>query len=201
MTSDRRHIPIHKPIKECLYRISFLESPLLLSTFLPPSLFLRKSINLAICFSISLIEKCKLDAVISMPSGVFKPYAGVSTAVLFFTKTEHEPTEKVWFYKMENDGFSLDDKRTEIDKNDIPEILERFKNRFKEDNEDRSKKHFFVPLQEIKDNDWDLSVNKYREEQEEEVNHRESKILIKEAKEEVKALAKGFEELEKLVKD
>lgn len=133
-----------------------------------------------------------------MPSGVFKPYAGVSTAVLFFTKGE--PTEKVWFYDMEADGYSLDDKRTlQPEKNDIPDILERFEKRSKENNEDRAKKNFFVPIQEIKDNDWDLSINKYRKEEEIEVIHRSSKEIIKEAKKEVKSLLEGFEELEKIV--
>ncbi len=146
-----------------------------------------------------LIEKCRLDAIISMPSGIFKPYAGVSTAVLYFTKGE--PTEKVWFYDMGADGFSLDDKRTpQPEKNDIPDIIERFERRLKEDNEDRSKKHFFVPVKEIKDNEWDLSINKYKIEEEVEVNHRDSKKIIKEAKKEVKALVEGLEELEKLRK-
>ncbi|MEI6732108.1 MAG: class I SAM-dependent DNA methyltransferase [archaeon] len=145
-----------------------------------------------------LLEKCRLDAIISMPSGIFKPYAGVSTAVLFFTKGE--PTEKVWFYDMEADGYSLDDKRTpQPDKNDIPDILERFEKRFKEDNKDRSKKDFFVPIAEIKANDFDLSINKYRKEVEIEANHRNSKVIIKEALKEVKELAEGLEELNKLV--
>jgi type I restriction enzyme M protein len=144
-----------------------------------------------------LLEKCRLDAIISMPSGVFKPYAGVSTAVLFFTKGE--PTEKVWFYDMEADGFSLDDKRAEIKENDIPEILKKFKKKDKEDNKDRSKKHFFVPIDEIKTNDWDLSINKYRRETHEEVIYRASKDIIKEAKKEVKELLEGFEGLEKIV--
>ncbi len=145
-----------------------------------------------------LLEKCRLDAIISMPSGIFKPYAGVSTAVLFFTKGE--PTEKVWFYDMEADGFSLDDKRTpNPDKNDIPDILERFEKRFKEDNEDRSKKNFFVPINEIKENEWDLSINKYKNEKEEEINYRASKLIIKETQEEVKSLLEGLEELKKLV--
>jgi len=147
-----------------------------------------------------LLEKCRLEAVISMPSGIFKPYAGVSTAVLFFTKTEHEPTEKVWFYDMEADGLSLDDKRNEIKENDIPDIIESFEKRFKENNEDRSKKHFFVSFEEIKNNDWDLSINKYKIEEEVVVNHRESKVIIKEIQKEVKALSEGLEELEKLVK-
>ncbi len=145
-----------------------------------------------------LLEKCRLDAIISMPSGIFKPYAGVSTAVLYFTKGE--PTEKVWFYDMEADGFSLDDKRNQIDKNDIPDILQRFENRLKENNEDRAKKNFFVPIEEIKSNDWDLSINKYRKEIHEEVVYRYSKEIIKEAKKEIKELLEGFEELEKIVK-
>ncbi len=145
-----------------------------------------------------LLEKCRLDAIISMPSGVFKPYAGVSTAVLFFTKGE--PTQKVWFYKMENDGLSLDDKRTPIEKNDIPEILEKFEKRFKENNEDRFEKHFFVPFEEIKEKGWDLSINRYRKEKEKEVNYRESKVIIDEAKKEVKELLAGFNKLNKLTK-
>ena len=144
-----------------------------------------------------LLEKCRLDAIISMPSGIFKPYAGVSTAVLFFTKGE--PTEKVWFYDMEADGFSLDDKRNEIKENDIPDILERFEKKDKESHQDRSKKHFFIPIEEIKANDWDLSINKYRKEIHEEVVYRASKEIIKEAKKEVKELLEGFDELEKLV--
>jgi type I restriction enzyme M protein len=132
-----------------------------------------------------------------MPSGIFKPYAGVSTAVLFFTKGE--PTEKVWFYDMEADGFSLDDKRNEIKENDIPDILERFEKRSKEDNKDISKKSFFVSIYEIKANEWDLSINKYRKEKHEEIVYRESKEIIKDAKKEVKELLEGFEELEKIL--
>jgi type I restriction enzyme M protein len=120
-----------------------------------------------------LLEKCRLDAVISMPSGVFKPYAGVSTAVLYFTKDPGQSvTKEVWFYDMEADGFSLDDKRTEQpDKNDIPDILERFKNRHKERPTDRKKKCFFVPIKEIKDNNYDLSISKYKEIEYEEVKY------------------------------
>lgn len=124
-----------------------------------------------------MLEKCRLDTVISMPSGVFKPYAGVSTAVLFFTKGE--PTKEVWFYDMENDGFSLDDKRNLIDKNDIPDIIERFKNRRKEDNTDRKKKHFFIPMKEIKDNNYDLSISKYREIEYEEVKYEKPEVIKK----------------------
>ena len=146
-----------------------------------------------------LLEKCRLDAVISMPSGIFKPYAGVSTAVLYFTKGE--PTEKVWFYNMEADGYSLDDKRTEQpDRNDIPNILESFEKRNKEDNRSRFEKHFFVPIEEIKEKDWDLSINRYKKEKEKEVNHRQSKVIIEEAKKEVKELLDGFDKLNRLIK-
>jgi type I restriction enzyme M protein len=120
-----------------------------------------------------LLEKCRLDAVISMPSGVFKPYAGVSTAVLYFTKDPGQSaTKEVWFYDMEADGFSLDDKRTEQpDKNDIPDIIERFKNRHKEKPMDRKKKCFFIPIKEIKDNNYDLSISKYKEIEYEEIKY------------------------------
>lgn len=109
-----------------------------------------------------ILERCRLDAVVSMPSGVFKPYAGVSTAVLFFTKGE--PTKEVWFYDMQQDGFSLDDKRTpQPEKNDIPDIIKKFKNRHKEKPKDRKGKCFFVPFDEIKENNYDLSISKYKE--------------------------------------
>jgi type I restriction enzyme M protein len=125
-----------------------------------------------------LLEKCRLDAVISMPSGVFKPYAGVSTAVLYFTKGEQ--TKEVFFYDMENDGFSLDDKRTpQPDKDDIPDIIERFKNRHKEKPADRKKKCFFVPFEEIKSNNYDLSISKYQEIEYEEVEYEKPAVIKK----------------------
>ena len=110
-----------------------------------------------------IIENQRLEAVISMPSGVFKPYAGVSTAILIFTKTEHGGTDNVWFYDMTADGFSLDDKRTPVEENDIPDIIERFKNLDKEKDRKRTDKSFMVPKQDIVDNDYDLSINKYKE--------------------------------------
>lgn len=109
-----------------------------------------------------LVENHQLRAVISMPSGVFKPYAGVSTAVLVFTKTGAGGTDKVWFYDMKADGFSLDDKRSEISENDIPDIIERFHNLDKEADRERTEQSFFVPKQEIVDNGYDLSINKYK---------------------------------------
>ena len=105
-----------------------------------------------------------LQAVISMPGGVFKPYAGVSTGVLIFTKTGTGGTDKVWFYDMQADGYTLDDKRAEDEKhNDIPDIIARFRNLEGELNRKRTDKSFFVPAQEIRDNGYDLSINKYKE--------------------------------------
>ena len=98
-----------------------------------------------------------------MPSGVFKPYAGVSTAVLVFTKTGAGGTDKVWFYDMKADGYSLDDKRSEIAENDIPDIIKRFRSLEGEAARVRTEQSFFVPIAEIRENDYDLSINKYKE--------------------------------------
>lgn len=97
----------------------------------------------------TIVEENRLEAVISMPSGVFKPYAGVSTAVLIFTKTGIGGTDKVWFYDMENDGYSLNDNRNPIDANDIPDIIERFHNLDNESDRARTEKSFMVPKAEI----------------------------------------------------
>ena len=110
-----------------------------------------------------IVDGNKLTAVISMPSGVFKPYAGVSTAILLFTKTNAGGTDKVWFYDMKADGYSLDDKRQEIEENDIPDIIERFHNLEQEEGRKRTEQSFFVPVVEIRENGYDLSVNKYKE--------------------------------------
>ena len=109
-----------------------------------------------------LVDGNRLEAVISMPSGVFKPYAGVSTAVLIFTKTGHGGTDNVWFYDMTADGFSLDDKRSPVADNDIPDIIARFRNLDAEKDRQRTEKSFFVPKAEIVENGYDLSINKYK---------------------------------------
>lgn len=109
-----------------------------------------------------IIDGNRLEAVISMPSGVFKPYAGVSTAILIFTKTGHGGTDKVWFYDMQADGFSLDDKRSPVAENDIPDIITRFHNLEGETDRQRTEKSFFVPKEEIVANEYDLSINKYK---------------------------------------
>ncbi len=95
-----------------------------------------------------LVDGNRLEAVISMPSGVFKPYAGVSTAVLIFTKTGHGGTDNVWFYDMTADGFSLDDKRSPVADNDIPDIIARFRNPGAEKDRQRTEKSFLVPRAE-----------------------------------------------------
>ena len=110
-----------------------------------------------------LVDKNQLRAVISMPSGVFKPYAGVSTAVLIFIKTGTGGTDKVWFYDMRADGFSLDDKRAEIKENDIPDIIARYKDLSGETGRKRTDQSFLVPVEEIREKGYDLSINKYKE--------------------------------------
>ncbi|RKY40740.1 MAG: SAM-dependent DNA methyltransferase [Candidatus Makaraimicrobium thalassicum] len=124
-----------------------------------------------------LLEKCQLEAIVSMPSGVFKPYAGVSTAVLVFVKGDK--TDKVWFYDMEADGYSLDDKRNFVDgKGDIPDIIERFRKRIEENPEDRKGKCFFVPFDEIKENGYDLSISRYKEIEYEEIEYDPPEVII-----------------------
>ena len=127
-----------------------------------------------------LVEKHKLDGVISMPSGVFKPYAGVSTAIVLFTKVgvTEKGTDFVWFYDMEADGYSLDDKRQPIAENDIPDIIKRWQQRDPEMDSDRKAKAFFVPREEIKANAYDLSINRYKEIEYEEVNYEPPKVIL-----------------------
>ncbi len=128
----------------------------------------------------TLIEDQKLDAVISMPSGVFKPYAGVSTAILIFTRTDSGGTDKVWFYDMQADGLSLDDKRDEIDANDIPNIIEKYKQyqSGKGDFSDKKAKAFTVDKQDIIDNKYDLSINRYKEIEYEEVEYDPPNLIL-----------------------
>ena len=110
-----------------------------------------------------LVEEQKLDAVVSMPSGVFKPYAGVSTAILLFTKTNSGGTDDVWFYDMQADGYSLDDKRTPQPNNsNLADILARWRNREAERERARTDQSFLVPRAEIAGNGYDLSINRYK---------------------------------------
>ncbi|MFC1786810.1 N-6 DNA methylase [Halobacteriota archaeon] len=147
-----------------------------------------------------LLRRCQLEAVISMPSGVFKPYAGVSAAVLVFVKGDK--TEKVWFYDMKADGYSLDDKRAFIDgKGDISDIVERFKKRQEENPIDRKGKCFFVPIEEIVDNDYDLSVSKYKEIEYEEIEYEEPEVIMAKIEDMEDKIKEGISELKKLLKE
>ena len=146
-----------------------------------------------------IVENHRLVAVISMPSGVFKPYAGVSTAILIFTKTEHGGTDNVWFYDMKADGFSLDDKRSPVADNDIPDITQRFKNLDKESDRKRTDKSFMVPKKEIVDNDYDLSINKYKEVEYEAVEYPPTSEIMAGIRELESEIGKEMEELARLL--
>ena len=143
-----------------------------------------------------IVENHKLEAIISMPSGVFKPYAGVSTAIMIFTKTGSGGTDKVWFYDMKADGFSLDDKRNPVEENDIDDIIERFSNLENEEDRKRTEQSFFVPVEEIRENGYDLSINKYKEIEYEEVVYDSPSVILGRIKELEKEITKGLEELE-----
>lgn len=142
-----------------------------------------------------LIDNQRLQAVISMPSGVFQPYAGVSTAILIFTKTNAGGTDKVWFYDMKADGYSLDQKRTEVKDNDIPDIIARFKNLQEEASRTRKDQSFLVPVEEIRQNDYELSINKYKEIEREKIEYEKPEIIISRIKTLEQEIVKAIEEL------
>ena len=146
-----------------------------------------------------IIENNKLDAVISMPSGVFKPYAGVSTAILIFTKTGSGGTDKVWFYDMKADGYSLDDKRQEVSENDIPDIIDRFKNLEGETERERTERSFMVDFDEIKANGYDLSINKYKEIVYEPVEYEPTDVIFGKIEKIESEIQKEMSELKKLL--
>lgn len=148
-----------------------------------------------------LVDNQQLIAVISMPSGVFKPYAGVSTAVLIFTKTNQGGTDKVWFYDMKADGYSLDDKRSPIGPNDIPDIIARFENLQAEETRERTEQSFMVPKQEIIDNEYDLSINKYKKTEYKPIEYPPTEQILKEIMELNKQILTETEELSRLLKD
>ncbi len=142
-----------------------------------------------------IVDNQQLRAVISMPSGVFKPYAGVSTAVLVFTKTNSGGTDKVWFYDMKADGFSLDDKRNTITENDIPDIVFRFHNLDAEETRTRKEQSFFVPVEEIRQNDYDLSINKYKEIERKKVEYEPVKDILYRLEKTEDVFLSGYREL------
>lgn len=146
-----------------------------------------------------IIENNKLEAVISMPSGVFKPYAGVSTAILIFTKTGSGGTDKVWFYDMKADGYSLDDKRQEISDNDIPDIIARYNNLEAEADRKRTDQSFLVPVEDIVSNDYDLSINKYKEVVYEKVEYEPTDVIMGKIEAIEAEIQTEFAELKKLL--
>ena len=189
----------------------------------------------------ALIEDNRLEAVISMPSGVFKPYAGVSTAVLIFTKTGHGGTDKVWFYDMQADGFSLDDKRSPTQENDIPDIVARFRSfhslplagqgtskpslplagqgtskpslplggeggplavdgGYNEFERKRTERSFFVPKDEIVGNDYDLSINKYKQTEYKPVEYPPTSEIMAELRRLESEIKTTMDELEEMLK-
>lgn len=146
-----------------------------------------------------IIENHHLHGIISMPSGVFKPYAGVSTAIMIFTKTGAGGTDKVWFYDMQADGLSLDDKRQPVDANDIPDIISRYHNLENEKDRKRTEKSFFVPKEEIIKNDYDLSINRYKEIEYDEVEYEAPKVIIQRIKELEQQILDGLNDIERMV--
>ena len=148
-----------------------------------------------------LVDNNKLQAVISMPSGVFKPYAGVSTAILFLTKTGAGGTDKVWFYDMKADGLSLDDKRQAVEANDIPDIISRYENLSAEENRQRTEQSFMVPVEEIRDNGYDLSINKYKEIVYEKVEYEPTSVILGKINALEAEIQQELAELQKMLKE
>lgn len=147
-----------------------------------------------------IVDENKLHGVISLPSGIFKPYSGVSSAILLFTKTGGMGgTEEVWFYDMTADGYSLDSKRTPIKQNDIPEIIRRFKHLEGEHLRERTESSFMVPVEEIRQNDYDLSVNRYKKIIYEQVDYEEPTIILDKIKSLENDISEGLEKLARMV--
>ena len=146
-----------------------------------------------------LVEEQKLDAVVKLPSGVFKPYAGVSTAILFFTKTDSGGTDNVWFYDVQADGFTLDDKRNPTDANDLPDVLARWQDLAGEADRARTEQSFLVPKADIVAQDYDLSINRYKEIVFEEVETRDPLDIIAELESIEIEIQKGLAELKAML--
>jgi len=160
-----------------------------------------------------IVDNQKLTGIISMPSGVFKPYAGVSTAILIFTKTNEGGTDNVWFYDMKNDGFSLDDKREPVEGSDIPDIISRYPGNQNagsadcqsapspsESSRKRTEQSFLVPVDEIRENAYDLSINRYKEIEYEEINYGDPRDILSEIKSLQNEVLADVEELEGMLK-
>lgn len=147
-----------------------------------------------------LVEDHRIDAVVKLPSGVFKPYAGVSTAILFFTKTGAGGTDEVWFYDVAADGFSLDDKRSPTTDNDLPDVLARWQNREGEQDRARNDKSFLVPKADIVAEGYDLSINRYKEVAHEEVEHRSTAAILADVERQNREIEEGIVRLREVLK-
>ncbi|MGL5866779.1 MAG: type I restriction-modification system subunit M [Dermatophilaceae bacterium] len=147
----------------------------------------------------TLVEEQKLDAVVKLPSGVFRPYAGVSTAILFFTRTDSGGTDDVWFYEVRADGFSLDDKRNPVEANDLPDALARWRDRAGEKERARTEQSFLVPKADIVAQGYDLSLNRYKEIVHDEVEHRPPLDIIADIETLEDEIAKGLAELKAML--
>ncbi|MBX7222712.1 MAG: type I restriction-modification system subunit M [Blastocatellia bacterium] len=147
----------------------------------------------------ALVDEHKLEAVISLPSGVFKPYAGVSTAILYFTRTNSGGTNHVWFYDVQADGFSLDDKRDPVEADDLPDVIRRWRERDPQRDTDRTAKAFCVPVAEIRENGYDLSINRYKEVLHEEVTYDPPKVILARLRALEREIDQDLEELEQLL--
>jgi type I restriction enzyme M protein len=145
-----------------------------------------------------IIDKAELKAVIAVPSGAFKPYAGVSTAILIFTKGGE--TNNVWFYDMQADGYTLDDKRNKITESDLPDIVQRYKTRDSKKDSDRKQKYFMVPKKEIVENNYDLNLSTYKEEVYEEVVYEKPSLILKKLSDFEISINNGINELRELTK-
>ena len=146
-----------------------------------------------------LVEDQKLDAVVKLPSGVFRPYAGVSTAILFFTKTDSGGTDQVWFYDVQADGFSLDDKRNPVEADDLPDVLARWRNLSGEAFRSRTDASFLVPKADIVAHDYDLSLNRYKEIIHDEVEHRPPLKIVADIEKLEYEIAQGLDELKAML--
>lgn len=148
-----------------------------------------------------LIDNNRLEAVISMPAGVFQPYSGVKTSVIIFTKTGNGGTDNVWFYDMTADGYSLDAKRIEVKENDIPDVIARFNDLSKEINNPRTGKSFMVSVEDIRSNGYDLTINKYKETIKEEKVYRKTSELFAELSDVQNKMFQDIEELKRMLGD
>jgi len=144
-----------------------------------------------------LVEECELQGIVKLPAGVFPPYAGVSTAVLIFVKGGR--TEHVWYYDMQADGWSLDDKREKVAENDIPDVIARWRARDPKKDTDRTAKAFFVPVEEIRENKYDLSISRYKETAHEEVEYQAPQKIIASLRSMEGEIAEDLDQLEKLL--